>query len=285
MQRLALGVAAALAACALAGPAPARAQTTAVVYPLQAQGVTRQDVSDVHALLEAALFRGARGGGYAPASPMWSQNACGPASTATKECLANVAGAGVVITGVVGRSGAKLVVSLRALDSHGRSFGPVQAMLDPFVQNPAVLTQALAGLQEIQENALAAEARKAAGPGAQASTLPRATRLRVATGPRGAWRRSAGKWTTAIGAALLGGGAAVWAVNQKLANDLEKKYQAGNLTTSDAASYRRVDTFNKVSASMLIVGGVATTTGLLLWGTAPEIKGARGMTLGVSGRF
>jgi hypothetical protein len=289
MHRLTL--AAALAAWALAA-APARAQgIPAVVYPLHGEGVGREELADVQSLIQSALRRTGSRGGLGPASPATAKNACGPATTATKECLAPLAGSGVLLLGVVARQGGRLAISLRAMDSSARSYGPVRALVDPVIQNAEVLAQALENLEEIRESAVAAAARKA-----QAAAAPPADLSAPAPSPRsagaapqrpaGAWRRSAGKWTTLAGVVMLGGGTAVAVMNRNLAEDLEAKYRSNSLTAADAEDYERIDTYNTLSTGLFIAGGVATATGLYLWGTAPDVRPTRGgFTLGVSGRF
>jgi len=289
MSRLAPRLAAALAAGVLAAVAsPVRAQgPTAVVYPLEGVGVGREELRDVAALLQTALGRTAQRDGFAPASPPFAQNACGPATTASKECLAGVAGVGFVLTAVVGRSDGRLAVQLRATDARGRTHGPVQAMVDPVVQNAEVLTRALLNLQEIVDAAAGAEARKGGGPVVAPEAVPRSSAA-GSTQYRspGAWRRSAGKWTTAVGLGLLAGGAVVAGLNRQLSSELEEKYKANELTPGDAEDYRQVDTYNTLSTGLFVAGGVATATGMVLWGTAPDVRPTRGgVTLGLSGRF
>ena len=290
MSRLAPGVAAALAACALAALAsPARGEgIPAVIYPVQGDGIERDLRADVQALLHAALLRTARSGGLKPANPPFAQNACGAAATASKECLARVAGSGVVLTAIVGRSGPMLAVLVRAVDGRGRSFGPVRASVDPTIQNAEVLALALANLEEIAASAASAEARKAAGAAgpAPATSLPAHVRSAPAPGPKRAWMRPAGKWATLGGIALLGGAGIVAAMNKSLSEDLDEKYTGGGLTHDDLSSYDKVDTYNALTTGLLVAGGVATVTGVALWAMAPDgPPGHGGMRLGVSGRF
>jgi hypothetical protein len=285
-----LGLAAALAAWALAaGPAQALG-TPAVVYPLYGDGVGREELADLQVLLQAALVRTASRGGFEAGSPPVAKNACGPATTAATDCLAPLAGSGVLLVGIVARQEGRLAVSLRAVDSGARSYGPVRAMVDPVIQNPEVLAQALQNLEEIRASAAAAAARKAqaaAAPAPDLSAGAGARPPRASPGqPAGAWRRSAGKWTTLAGVLMLGGGTAVAVMNQRLADDLEAKYRANTLTGADAEDYDRVDSYNTLSTGLFVAGGVATAAGLVLWGTAPDVRPTRGgVTLGVTGRF
>ncbi|HSN90743.1 MAG TPA: hypothetical protein VLS93_05910 [Anaeromyxobacteraceae bacterium] len=288
MHRLAPRLAAALAAGVLAAAAsPARGQgPTAVIYPLEGVGVSRAELREVAALLQAALERTAPRGGFAPASPPFAQNACGPGMAAARECLARVAGAGFVLTAVVGRSDGRLAVQLRATDARGKTHGPVQAMVDPVVQNAEPLARALLGLQEMVDAAVAAEARRAEGPAVAREAIPRSSASRSPLRAPGAWRRSAGRWTTAVGLGLLAGGGVVAGLNRQLASELERKYETNQLTPEDAEDYRRVDTYNTLSTGLFVAGGTATAVGLLLWGTAPDVRPIRGgVTVGLAGRF
>jgi hypothetical protein len=102
----------------------------------------------------------------------------------------------------------------------------------------------------------------------------------------GAWRGPVGKWATGIGVVLLAGGATVAAFNKDLSDDLDRRFYTSRLRRSDADRYDRVDTYNTVSAAMLIAGGAATAAGIVLWSTAPDVRPVRGgATVGVQTRF
>jgi hypothetical protein len=87
--------------------APSARADPAAIYPLGTLRAGPEDVSDVRALLDAALHRTERRGGLAPAGQP-ARAACGPATAAEAACLARLAGAGVVLLGVVERAGSTL---------------------------------------------------------------------------------------------------------------------------------------------------------------------------------
>jgi hypothetical protein len=98
------------------------------------------------------------------------------------------------------------------------------------------------------------------------------------------WRRTAGPWLTAIGVALLGGGAAVGYLNRGDADDLEARYARGELAAADRASYDRVQRYNVLSSALFAAGATATAWGACLWIAAPPAPGA-GVAVGAGGRF
>jgi hypothetical protein len=100
--------------------------------------------------------------------------------------------------------------------------------------------------------------------------------------PARAWMGTAGPWLSAAGAALLAGGVGLAVVNRSLSDELDRKYAAGTLTPSDAASYDRVERYNQLTAILLASGGGITLTGVALWTAAPEPGRVVG---GVAGRF
>lgn len=268
--------------------APSARADPAAIYPLGTLRAGPEDVSDVRALLDAALHRAERRGGLAPAGQP-ARAACGPATAAEAACLARLAGAGVVLLGVVERAGSTLVVALRAVDGQGRVYGPVTAAVDVYVQNAEVLVQALSTLDDLRHGAaLPAPSLRAAPPPAPRSLeAARPPSTSPATGGSGgAWRVGAGRWTTAAGVGLLAAGAVTAALNRQLAADLEDRYGRSQLEPGDAARYRTVDTYNSVSVALLAAGGVATAAGIVLWATAPDVRPVRGgATFGVSGHF
>lgn len=104
--------------------------------------------------------------------------------------------------------------------------------------------------------------------------------------PPGLWKRPAGKWLTGAGVALLAAGGTFAVLNRQLANDLEDRFAQNRLTAADASDYRKVDSYNLLSASLLATGGLTAAAGLYLWGTAPDLRPSRtGVTFGVKKRF
>jgi hypothetical protein len=281
----------AFAASFAVSPAPSLADpVAAAVYPPEGRRASPDEVSDVRDLLQAALLRAERRGGFVQASERVTRAACGPAATAEPACLARLAGAGVVLTAVVNRSASTLLVELKAVDGAGRVHGPVTAGVDAYLQNPEVLVHALSKLDELRLAAATRASALRALPSVSAPGRPVAdARLAAASrrdGSTGAWRRTAGRWSTAVGVGLLSAGALTAVLNLRLAADLEDKYRRNALEPSDAARYQEVDTNNVIAATLLAAGGVATVTGVVLWTTAPDVRPTRGgATVGVSGRF
>lgn len=290
------------ATAALADLSPVRADpVAAAVYPVDVGRASSEDASDVRALLDSALQRTWRRGGFVPAEDL-ARAACGRASTAAPACLGRLAGAGVVLTVVVDRETTQLVVVLRAVDGAGRVHGPVTATVDSYLQNADVLVRALFALDERRMLAGAppqppradpAEPRPAPAPATAsplAVTPPRPAPPRFSSPPRsapsGAWRGTAGGWTTAAGLALLAAGGVTAYLNRQVADELDDRFRRNALEPADAARYRSVDRNNTLAIALLVGGGVATTGGLVLWATAPDSSpDRRGATFGVRGRF
>lgn len=293
----------ALAAAAAAASASAQiAPRPLALYPLaRAEGAT-SDVADVQALLDAALYRAVqRSDEIVLADPPLLRAACGPAPAASLSCLAGLAGPGLVLRAKVHRSLETLVVAIEGIDAAGRSFGPVSANVDAYVQNSGPLAQAILLLVDQVAMAGPAPARpapptaKAPAPQPAApaeakpdlsAPAPAPAATVVTTAPRAraprAWMRTAGPWLAATGAALVAGGVTVSVLNRSLSNDLDRKFRAGTLTASDLGSYDRVEQYDKLSALLFASGGALTLSGVALWTAAP----AQGRVVaGIAGTF
>ena len=135
----------ALSAIAVATPAFARMRP-ASVYPLAGEGLSRAECSDVEATLQAALTRASRVGPFVRAAKPSVTESCGPGNKADLACLARAAGTGVVLFGVARQSGGRILVDLSAIGARGLVSGPVRAVVDPFIDNPAVFNPVLARL-------------------------------------------------------------------------------------------------------------------------------------------
>ncbi len=280
--RAAVALGAALAALdAAAQPVPVR------IYPLTGDGVGAVSMSDLHSLLESAVATAARKSELVPAKPLLISASCGRAPA--PDCLAGLAHGGIVVTGTVSRAGTILMVSLSAVDSDARVHGPVEVAVDTFAQSAQPLARALLEIDRtLPVEGAPAERVPAERSAAFAAPVRRTWEPRYKDTPPvpGLWRRAAGKWITGAGIALLAGGGAVAVLNKGLAEDLDHRYLANELTAADAAMYDRVDTYNLLSAALLAAGGTASCVGLYLWGTAPEVRPTRdGASFGVRGRF
>lgn len=282
-QRAALAAAVLVGTC-LASPARAQVGPRAlVVYPLSAAGPGAGDVRDVESLLDAALHRAVqRSTEIVLAQPLVARAACGPAASATAQCLAGLAGGGLVLRVGVHRSQSTLVVMLEAVDARARVVGPVTVSVDAFAQSSGPLTH---GVLMLVEQAVASSRPRAdLRPAEPPVPLPAPVSL-ARQAPRGeprAWMRTAGPWITGAGVALLGGGIAVSVMNRSLSDELDRKHAAGTLGPGDLSSYRRVDQYNQLTQLLLASGGAFTLAGAAIWTAAPE----RGRVVaGVAGRF
>jgi len=266
-----------LGASSLGAPASAQVGPRPVaLYPL----VAGADANDVQSLLDAALHRvSQRSDDVALAEPLFARAACGPAPAAAPQCLAGLAGSGLVVRTTVHRADALLVVALEAVDARARTFGPVTVNVDAFAQSAEPLAQAVLLLVE---QALAAARQKVdlhvpLPPPPKLVAPPSAP----TPAPR-AWMRTAGPWLTGAGAALLAGAVALSVVNRGLSDELERKFEAGTLTPADLPSYRRVERYNTATRALFASGGAFTIVGVAIWTAAP----ARGQVVaGVKGTF
>jgi hypothetical protein len=283
-QRAALAALVLVGIC-LASPAPAQVgPRPMVVYPLSAGGPGAGDVRDVESLLDAALHRAVqRSAEIVLAQPLVARAACGPAASATAQCLAGLTGGGLVLRVAVHRSQSTLVVMLEAVDARARIFGPVTVSVDAFAQSSEPLTHGVLIL--VAQAAASSRPRADLRPAEPPVPQPAPVRLAKPAPPSaqpGAWMRTAGPWLTGAGIALLGGGVAVSVMNRSLSDELDRKYAAGTLGAGDLASYRRVEQYNTVTQILLASGGAFTLAGTAIWSAAPE----RGRVVaGVAGRF
>jgi hypothetical protein len=133
----------ALALASAAAPAAAQiARRPIAIYPLSRS--ESSDASDVLGLLDAALHRAAqRNDDIAVAEPLVLRAACGPSASATAQCLGNLAGSGLVLRATVHKSSGSLVIALEAIDGSARSFGPVTASVDAFIQSAEPFAHAI----------------------------------------------------------------------------------------------------------------------------------------------
>jgi hypothetical protein len=302
---------AALAAVA-AVASTARAQQVPVrIHPLGGSERDAPAIADAQALLESAVPSAARRSErLVAAKPLVTPPRCAPALAA--DCLARLAQDGIVVTGTVRMSGGVMVVALRAVNGAGRVVGQLDVGVDAFVQSAEPLARALLVIEARLPTSLPGatpEATVRSEPPASRAQRPEPGRGDAMTDPAlrpdppradstvrykepkpvpGTGRLTAGKWTTGVGVALLAGGTAVALLNRSRAQDLAGRYESNSLTPGDASKYRAVETYGVVATALLVGGGAATVTGLVLWGTAPDPDpGPRrgGATLGLQGRF
>ncbi len=269
---------AALAALVLAGSslaAPAAAQVgprLLTVYPIPAAGRAAGDARDAMALLDAALRRAVlRSDDIRLAEPLVARAACGPAPSATPQCLAGLSGGGLVLRVAVHRSAATLVIMLEAVDAKARIIGPVTVSVDAYVQSAEPLAHGVLILVEQANAASRARSDLRAAPLPVPVPVVKAIPLAPArSSAPGGWMRGAGPWLTSAGVALLAGGVTMSVMNRSLSNELDRKYAAGTLTSADLSSYRRVDQYNTLARALFASGGALTLAGVAFWTAAPE---------------
>lgn len=289
---------AALALLALSVAAPASAQVgrrAIAMYPLARSGLLADAASDVHSLLDAALYRVAqRSDDVVLATPHVTRAACGPASTATAQCLAGLAQGGLVVRATVQKADGLLVIAMDAVDASARTYGPTTVHVDAFAQSSEPLAHAVLGLVERSLRApkadLRAQAAPAKPPAAKPSVplppppvlKPAAPVAQVERGARGRGWYAAGPWLAGTGAALLAGAVTVTVLNHRASDELDRRFRAGTLTSADLASYRKVDRYNKLSQVLFASGGALTLSGIAIWTAEPA---RRSVVAGVAGRF
>jgi hypothetical protein len=298
-----------LAALALA-PGVASAGIPVVMYPFRVPGLSAAQRAELHGLIQAGLASAARRGILAPRSQILLPTVCG--ENPAPACLAEAGKGALVLAGRGEVKGGLVLVTAALWDTHGAQTREVRFVVDLVIQNLRPVTDSIAELEmEIEPDGRVARdmrlpaARDPHGPAAtKAPSLaaappsspreppPAATkaisatpgaRVETSAVPR-LWKRKAGPWLTAIGAVLLGGGAAVGYLNHNLADDLDAKYAGGELTAADRTSYDRVKTYNLLSTALFAAGGAATAAGTWIWISAPARPGAP-PAIGAGGRF
>jgi len=284
-----------------ASPAAAQAVARAVaIYPLG-----RGDgADDAQALLESALQRAAnRSDDVVLSEPLVVRPACGAIQLAAVDCLAKMAGTNIVLRAVLHKSERSAALSISAIDGKtGRAVGPMTVGIDLYIQNPEPLARALVMLFEDVRQA----ARRQQGPvpkplviappltpvpkaeAPKTAPAPEKPDLRAAepppkaapavavkaSEPKRSWARAAAPWVAGTGLALLAGAAVVAVKNQDLSNQLDQKYHDGTLTQADAASYKKVDQYNQLTAILAGAGGALTLTGAWMFTVTPSQGGA-----------
>ncbi len=280
--------------------APANAQTLTrhrlVVYPVAAAGRATAEAADVVALLDPALRRVVlRTDELVLGEPLVTRPACGPAATASAQCLAGLSGGGLVLKVTVYRAQSLIVVQLEVVDAKAKTFGPVTVSIDayaqstePIVRGVLILAEQVAAASRKPDLRAAVPLPPPPIPGAKPAPRPeRAPFAALPAGPApapsppGGWMRTAGPWLTGAGAALLAGGIALSVVNHSLSSDLDRKFQSGTLTPGDLDAYRRVERYDGFTRLLFGAGGALALSGVAVWTAAPS----GGASAGVAGRF
>jgi hypothetical protein len=281
---------AALAAAAALFAGAAQAQAVPVrLYPVDGGKLSAERTADAQALVEAALKRAAaRFDALAPADPLVTRPVCGRRNPGPA-CVAKLAENGVVVFVGARDRGTEIVFTLSAVDASGRVYGPIRAQTDAFVQNAVPIGDAIAELdRRVSGRGTTPTELRAANTAALLNDLPPPRRVTISykDSAKPPWQRGTGKALTAGGLLLLGAGTLVGVLDQRLSDDLDRKFREGRLTGADAGSYRTVDRYNLAANALFVVGGVTAATGITLWSIAPAVAPTRGgATIRLSGSF
>jgi hypothetical protein len=135
----------ALAAVAGALPAAARAAVPVGLYPLQAEGLSEGERSEVQAIVESALHAAAARGVLEPRTPLVVPANCKPPITVG--CVATLAKGGVVLYAKAKRRGAQIQVTVLFVDAAGRRTRAAAFPVDLFIQNLRPANDALATVE------------------------------------------------------------------------------------------------------------------------------------------
>jgi hypothetical protein len=90
----------------------------------------------------------------------------------------------------------------------------------------------------------------------------------------GDWRRTAGRWCTGGGAAMLVAGAVVGLTGKRLGDTLSDRYAMGALRPGDAKLYDRVDRYETIANALFVAGGVTAAAGIGFFIVTPTPGGA-----------
>lgn len=136
-----------LAAIAVAAllPVAAGAGVPVGLYPLQGEGLTDAERSEVQAIVQSALEAAERRGVLEPRAPLLLRGTC--KTPITVGCVATLAKGGVVLYARAKRRGAALQVTALFVDATGRKTRPVAFPVDLFIQSLRPVNDALATLE------------------------------------------------------------------------------------------------------------------------------------------
>lgn len=125
-------------------PAIARATVPVSIYPLEAQGLSETEQSDLQAVIESAVRTGERRGALKLRTPALLPASC--RIPPTDACLATLAKDGVVLVAKARQKSTAIAVTLAFVDAQGRRTRAVAFAFDAFLQDlrPAVQAVAMA---------------------------------------------------------------------------------------------------------------------------------------------
>ncbi len=126
-------------------PVAARGGVPVGLYPLQAEGLSEGERSEVQAIVESALQSSAPRGVLEPRSPLILPGTCKPPITVG--CVATLAKGGVVLYAKAKRRGAQIQVTVLFVDAAGRRTRAAAFPVDLFIQNLRPANDALASVE------------------------------------------------------------------------------------------------------------------------------------------
>jgi hypothetical protein len=133
----------ALAAAAL--PIAGAAAVPVALYPVQAEGLTDGERSEVQAVVESALLAADRRGVLEPRTPLLLPGSC--KAPITVGCVAMQAKGGVVLYAKAKRRGAQILVTVLFVDGTGRKTRAAAFPVDLFIQNLRPANDAIATVE------------------------------------------------------------------------------------------------------------------------------------------
>ncbi|HSN13510.1 MAG TPA: hypothetical protein VLT61_02695 [Anaeromyxobacteraceae bacterium] len=135
----------ALAAAAGVLPGASRAAVPVGLYPLQAEGLSEGERSEVQAIVESALQGAAARGVLEPRTPLVVPANC--KAPITVGCVATLAKGGVVLYAKAKRRGAQIQVTVLFVDAAGRRTRAAAFPVDLFIQNLRPANDAIATVE------------------------------------------------------------------------------------------------------------------------------------------
>jgi hypothetical protein len=159
------------AAAALALPCAAAAGVPTALYPVQAEGLTEGERSEVQGVVESALGTAERRGVLELRSPLLLPAKC--KAPITVGCVATQAKGGVVLYAKAKRRGAQILVTILFVDAMGRKTRATAFPVDLFIQNLRPANDAIATIEaELVSGALEEPTPAPAPPAPAAKPLP-----------------------------------------------------------------------------------------------------------------
>lgn len=123
----------------------ARAAVPVGLYPVQAEGITEGERTEVQGIVEAALAAAAARGVLEPRTPLVVPGNC--RAPITVGCVATLAKGGVVLYAKARRRGAQINVTVLFVDAMGRKTRAVAFPVDLFIQNLRPVHDAIATVE------------------------------------------------------------------------------------------------------------------------------------------